>query len=177
MNPEDTEVLLLTTVEELHHRDAWSRTVSLKNDMAMLKLLLNAGAEVNDVSGGGDWPLKDACRSGDAAAVAFLLQVGADPNLTSTGETALFAAVSSDSLECVRLLVDAGADVNATDCDGWTCLFHLCSERVARYLLECGARPDIADQCGGLPEDWERVPMSVRRMLQEWRTSRPQSDS
>jgi ankyrin repeat protein len=140
--------------------------------MAMLKLLLNAGAEVNEVSGGGDWPLKDACQSGDAAAVAFLLQVGANPNLTSTGETALFAAVSSDNLECVRQLLDAGADVNATDCDGWTCLFHLRSERVARHLLEHGAGAGISDQCGGLPEDWERVPIGVRRMLREWRTSR-----
>ena len=177
----DAAALLLKKGANVHERDgngfALIHTVSFKNDMAMLKLLLNAGAEVNDVSGGGDWPLKDACQSGDAAAVAFLLQIGAKPDLTSTGETALFAAVSSDSLECVRLLVDAGVDVNATDCDGWSCLFHLRSERVARYLLERGAGAGISDQCGGLPEDWERVPMGVRRMLREWRTSRQQSDS
>ena len=143
----------------------------------MLKLLLKAGAAVNDVSGGGCWPLQDACRSGNAAAVAFLLQVGANPNLNSTGETALFAAVSSDSLECVRLLLGAGADVNARDCDGWTCLFLLRSERVAHYLLEHGADPAASDPCGGLPEDWERVPMAVRRMLREWRTARRQPNS
>ncbi len=177
----DAATLLLKKGASVHERDrngfALIHSVSFNNDMAMLKLLLNAGAEVNDVSGGGDWPLKDACESGDATAVAFLLQIGAKPDLTSTGETALFRAVSSDSLECVRLIVDAGADVNATDCDGWTCVFHLRSERVARYLLERGARPDISDQCGGLPEDWERVPMGVRRMLREWRTSHQQSDS
>ncbi len=175
----DAATLLLKKGASVHerdeNRDALVHTVSLKNDMVMLKLLLNAGAEVNDVSGGGDWPLKDACQSGDAAAVAFLLQVGAIPDLNSTGETALFSAVSSDNLECVRLLLDAGADVNATDCDGWTCLFHLRSERVARYLLERGASAAISDQCGGLPEDWERVPLGVRRMLREWRTSRQQS--
>lgn len=173
--------LLLQKGADVHERDgngfALIHTVSFKNEMAMLKLLLNAGAEVNDVSGGGDWPLKDACQSGDAAAVAFLLRVGANPNLTSTGETALFAAVSSDNLECVRLLLDAGADVNATDCDGRTCLFHLRSEHVAHYLLERGAGAGISDQCGGLPEDWGCVPLAVRRTLREWRTRRQQSDS
>ena len=177
----DAAALLLQNGASVHERDengyALVHTLSFQNDMAMLKLLLNAGAEVNDVSGGGDWPLKNACHSGDAAAVAFLLHVGANPNLTSTGDNALFAAVRSDNLECVRLLVDAGADVNATDCDGWTCLFQLRSEGVARYLLERGARPDMPDQCGGLPEDWESVPLGVRRMLREWRTSRPLSCS
>jgi hypothetical protein len=70
--------------------------------------------------------------------------------------------------------LEAGADVNATDCDGWTCLFHLRSERVARYLQERGADPGISDQCGELPEDWERVPMAVRRILRNWRTARQQ---
>lgn len=172
----DAAALLLQMGADVQERDsngyALIHAVSFPEDMAMLKLLLKAGAEVNDVSGGGCWPLQDACRSGNAAAVAFLLQVGANPNLNSTGETALFAAVSSDSLECVRLLLGAGADVNAMDCDGWTCLFHLRSERVAHDLLEHGADPAASDPCGGLPEDWERVPMAVRRMLREWRTAR-----
>jgi len=141
----------------------------LTGDLAMLKLLLAAGANVNDVSGGGCWPLQDACHDGNAAAVAFLLQSGAEPDLTSTGETALFSAVSADSIDCVRLLLEAGADVNATDCDGWTCLFHLGSEQVAEFLLVHGAAPGIADQCGGLPEDWPRVPLPVRQLLKDRR--------
>jgi ankyrin repeat protein len=144
----------------------------LTGDLAMLKLLLAAGADVNDVSGGGDWPLKDACHAGNAGTVAFLLQSGAQVDLTSTGETALFAAVSADSIECVRLLLAAGADVNATDCDGWTCLFHLRSEEVARLLLEHGASPSVSDQCGNLPEDWPRVPLPVRQFLKTRRTAK-----
>jgi ankyrin repeat protein len=140
-------------------------------DLEMLKLLLSAGADVNDVSGGGCWPLIDACREGNAEAAAYLLRAGAEPDLTSTGQTALFTAVSADSPDCVRLLLEAGADVNATDCDGWTCLFHLRSETVAAMLLEHGASPAIADQCGGLPEDWPRVPLPVRQILKEWRST------
>jgi ankyrin repeat protein len=173
-NAVDAAALLLNKGADVHERDANGyaliHAVTFKDHLAMLNLLLNAGADVNDVSGGGSWPLQQACQSGNADAVAFLLQLGANPNLTSTGETALFAAVSDDSLECVRLLLDAGADVNAMDCDGWTCLFHLRSERVAHYLLEHGANPSLSDQCGGLPEDWERVPMAVRQMLYDCRT-------
>jgi ankyrin repeat protein len=144
--------------------------------LGMLKLLLAAGLEVNDVSGGGSWPLHDSCEAGNAEAVRFLLEHGADPNLTSTGETALFAAVAKDSLECVRLLLDAGAQVNALDVDGWTCLFRLRSEAVARYLLANGADPGLRAQIGGgLPEDWEDIPKAVREMLRVRRCELEQS--
>ncbi len=146
--------------------------VPLHGDFPLLRLLVEKGAEINAVFGDGTWPLRDACQEGNAQAVAYLLQAGADPNLTSTGETALFAAVARDSLECIQRLLEAGADVNAMDCDGWTCLFHLRSVSVARHLLARGADPAIPDQCGGLPENWKSMPKTVRRMLQEWRIRR-----
>lgn len=118
--------------------DAWSREV--------IELLLNSGAEVNDVSGGGSWPLKDACEVGDASLVRFLLERGADPNLTSTGETALFRAASSGSIECASLLLDAGADINATDVDYWTCLWCVDSLAMAQFLLDRGADPTMASE-------------------------------
>ena len=175
-NSVEAAALLLQKGADVRERDSNGygliHDAPFTENLTMLKLLLNAGADVNDVSGGGSWPLRDACEAANADAVAFLLQAGGNPNLTSTGETALFPAVSSDSLDCVRLLLQAGAHMNAQDCDGWTCLFHLRSEPVARLLLENGALPQIADQCGGLPEDWERVPIPVRRLLKDWRTGR-----
>lgn len=165
--------LLLARGADVHERDdndyGLIHAAPLANDHTMIELLLDAGADVNDVSGGGSWPLHDACEQGNASAVEFLLRRGAKPDLTSSGKTALFAAVSGDSLECVRRLLAAGADVNASDCDQWTCLFHLRSETVARFLLKNGANPDLPDQCGGLPEDWESIPVSVRKMLRDWR--------
>ena len=147
--------------------------VRMSDDLSMLKLLLDAGTEVNDVSGGGTWPLRDACEAGNPQAVEFLLERGADPHLTSTGETALFAAVCHDSIECVRLLLDAGADVNATDCDGWTCLCYLRSETVACLLLDRVASPEIPDQCGGLSEDQYGIPLPVRQILKDRRLNKP----
>jgi ankyrin repeat protein len=172
-NSVDAARLLLAKGADVHERDdndyGLVHAVSFAHDNAMLELLLNAGANVNDVSGGGSWPLHDACEQGDAGAVAYLLHRGAKPDLTSTGKTALFAAVASDSLDCVRLLLEAGADVNASDCDQWTCLFHLRSETVAKFLLEHGADPSLPDQCGGLPEDWGNIPHATRKLLRDWR--------
>lgn len=155
--------------EKTHTEDAGIHKLSDHSDSAMLQLLMKYGACINTVSGSGEWPLKNVCRNGDVNAVRFLLENGADVNLNSTGETALFSAVLADSMECIQLLIDAGADVNATDCDGWTCLFCLRSTEAAKLLLDHGASPAIGDEIGELPEDWRGIPRDVRNMLKEAR--------
>src|SRR5262245_41695498 len=60
--------------------------------------------------------LFDAARKGDRAAVASLLDRGADVNARSRyGVTALGFAAGEGQLDVVRLLVDRGADVQAAD--------------------------------------------------------------
>ncbi|CAN5859822.1 hypothetical protein BH11VER1_BH11VER1_40850 [soil metagenome] len=144
------------------------RVIHEANSQEILALLLQAGADVNDISAGGDWPLKDACCGGDAERIKFLLKQGANPNLNSTGETALFSAVHSDSLKCVTILLDAGAEINAVDCDGETCLWCVQSLPMAQLLLDRGADPSISDQCVSFPEEG-LVPRSVARLFQEVR--------
>ncbi|WAR23599.1 ASB3-like protein [Mya arenaria] len=57
-------------------------------------------------------PLHLACSRGHAACVKILLQTGADPNAeTKENYTPLWHAVSCN-IDCVKLLVDAGALVN-----------------------------------------------------------------
>jgi ankyrin repeat protein len=107
----------------------------------MIALLLAAGADVNAISGGGDWPLKSAAHSGDCNLVRMLLKAGAKIDLTSSGDTALFAAVFSRSLECVSLLLDAGANILARDCDGCPCIWGADSIAMAELLLQRGAEP------------------------------------
>ena len=68
---------------------------------------------VNKRGPGGSTPLMYAVLYGDAAMVATMLKAGADPNIRNhTGATALTWSV--DDVEKVKLLIDAGADVNTT---------------------------------------------------------------
>jgi uncharacterized protein len=65
--------------------------------------------------------------------------------------TPLIFAARHGHLDTVRALVDAGADVNQTNSDGWTALLAATQNRyyrVGEYLLEHGADPNI-DNAGG----------------------------
>lgn len=104
-------------------------------------MLLQRGAPVNDVSGEGTWLLRIACMNGDLDLTTHLPAHGADPNLTWSGLTALFDAVRADSIPCVDVLLAAGADINAQDVDGWTCLWSVPSVEMAHHLLAHGAPP------------------------------------
>jgi ankyrin repeat protein len=61
--------------------------------------------------------LRDAAAAGDVAKIKRLLKLGLDPSaLPPDGDiTALLAAVYAGKSDAVRVLVEAGADVN----DGW----------------------------------------------------------
>jgi ankyrin repeat protein len=114
------------------------------------RALLKLGATVNAVRDRTEDPvgkmtvLMDMCLSGDANAVAMLLEAGADVEQEAAdGATALFfAAQESKGMECVRRLLKAGADPKRARHDGATALFFP-SERgdveMVACLLEHGA--------------------------------------
>jgi ankyrin repeat protein len=102
----------------------------------------------------GEWPLKVFAEDGNGEAVQWLLQHGADPDFTSTGDTALHSAVFRDHLECARLLLNAGANPNQQDVDGAVPLASVKSEAMLDLLLAHGADATIGDQCGFKPSYW-----------------------
>jgi ankyrin repeat protein len=81
----------------------------------MVTAFLDAGANPNVLTLAGESPLMAAARSGSVTAVTALLKRGADPNAVekTRGQTALMWAVAAQQPGAVRLLLAAGADVQA----------------------------------------------------------------
>jgi ankyrin repeat protein len=114
---------------------------------AALNVLRGTPASINGRGPGGTTPLMAAVLHGNAPLVAGLLKIGADPNLRNhAGATPLTWAV--DDAEKVKLLVDGGADVNATSEFGRTPLMLASAQAntapTIKLLLARGAEPTSA---------------------------------
>ncbi len=117
---------------------------------------------------------------GGREAVLVLLEHGADPNAVDpiTGDTPI--RVSGDSLDLVRVLVEAGADVERIQSNGVTALVDFVARRhweSARFLVERGARLDVVNEDGRSldyflkdrkdsvfgehPEGWDRLRAAI----------------
>jgi uncharacterized protein len=81
-------------------------------DAESAKLLLAAGADVNDSLPDGTSALVLATHSGQGNVAAVLLDKGADPNAAGSGYTALHAAVLRSDLALVKALLAHKADPN-----------------------------------------------------------------
>ena len=160
-----------------------------KGDVEMVRLLVEAGADVNAAAGfGGNTPLHEAVEQGDAEIVKILVAAGADVNaegyfdrtplslaaeegateimqillgsgpdadtseggedkeaasMPSIGSEALYTAIEKGDHEMVRLLVEAGADVNAAEGFGGNTPLHEAVEQgdaeIVKILVAAGA--------------------------------------
>ena len=113
----------------------------------MVRTLISHGADINAVDREGYWLLKSAAEEGDYQFACELLDLGADPDATSTGATALHTAVMHDQLEIVTALLQHGADPNAYDVDSWTPLMFAQSLECVELLLSGGAKIGATDNC------------------------------
>jgi hemoglobin len=133
-------------------------------DVERVRLLLSFGAEVNARSfEGGHTPLYyaanhvDLSRPADGKAVAeSLIRHGADVNVHSgpTRGTPLHTAARRDNVIVARVLLVAGADVEARDIKGETPLRRALNCRqpaMIGLLLAHGANPDAPDKRGVTP--------------------------
>ncbi|RPI77523.1 MAG: ankyrin repeat domain-containing protein, partial [Desulfobacteraceae bacterium] len=98
--------------------------------------------------------------SGNAIGLAELLKE--KPHLAYTvrsGDrwTPLHTAVWNSRVECVRVLIEAGADLNAQACNQKTGLHYAAEEGkvpIAEMLLKAKADPNLKDSQGKTPLDW-----------------------
>jgi ankyrin repeat protein len=82
-------------------------------DAESVRLLVDAGADVNDALPDGSSALIVAAHSGHTRAAAILLDKGANANADAVGYTALHAAVLKSDLALVKALLAHGANPNA----------------------------------------------------------------
>ena len=137
-HPEVVQVLLANGADVHRRSEVWSQMVAVPphgvrlynkviprggetallfaaraGDLASARLLVAAGANVNDADAWGVSATVLAAHSGFAALVEFLLERGADPNAAAAGFTALHAAIMRRDVRVVRALLARGADANA----------------------------------------------------------------
>jgi ankyrin repeat protein len=130
---------------------------ALEEKVDMVKLLLEAGADVNAVYEHGRTtslhrgqrratPLHWAVSKGPIDMVKLLLEAGADVNVTNVyGDTPLHMAASESGLEAVeitKLLIQKGADVNAKNNHSKTpsAVAHSSNSDVAKLLRSHGGK-------------------------------------
>ena len=82
-------------------------------DLASARLLVAAGADVDDTAPYGTSATVVAAHSGHGAVASFLVEQGADPNAARAGYTALHAAILHKDEGLVAALLTHGADPNA----------------------------------------------------------------
>jgi ankyrin len=81
-------------------------------DVESARLLLAAGADVNDALPEGQSALVLAAHSGHTGLARLLVEKGANPDSADAGYTALHAAVLRSDLELVKVLLSRGANPN-----------------------------------------------------------------
>lgn len=131
--------------------------------MEAVAYLVKRDAAVNHRNAFSSTALLCAIYRGHADIIHFLINRGADINERyRSGITPLMAAVAS--LEVVRVLVDAGANVNATDDSGNTALFHatlLGNSHCVFFLVDNGAILYLAQNSPALgksnPITWAKL--------------------
>lgn len=112
-----------TSLMKLIFRPAQKSTESAATARRLeaVKLLLAAEADPNVADTGGDTPLLEATRSGDAELVSLLIAAGAQVNVRSAaGNTALLHAAQFGLQEIAAILLEADADIAVTNSEGHT---------------------------------------------------------
>ena len=97
-------------------------------------------------------PADDAVTAADAAAAEF--SFGRQRDTNGGALTALVFAARQNCLECARVLLDNGANINQTTNYGWTPLLTATQNRnykLAALLLDRGANPNLKNNGGWSP--------------------------
>lgn len=126
---------------------AWKRYTPLHACLAIFLLMAGTGCGSS---------IHDTVAQGDVSSVKAMLERHPEwaQRQTNRGKTPLHYAVSNGQIDCMNLLVEHGADLNARDHTGMTPLHAaamLGRVREAEWLLDHGAARDAKDTFGDTP--------------------------
>lgn len=130
--------------------------------LELIRFMYDNGADVNESSGSGSFPLIIAACFRNVTLVKFLLELGADPNKSDGGNNSLLYALGKnddDDDEAARIaiahiLLDYNANPNSTDANGRIALFMATAfesnEKVdlVSHFLKAGANIHVKDKEG-----------------------------
>lgn len=132
-------------------------------DGKALGYLLDAGAKVASKDNSGADALSAAALNGNTDNVEILLAHGAKPDahVTPNQFTPLFFAAWRQDSKMAKMLIAAGADVNATDAGGntalmWSAYSDYADPETTRVLFEAGAKIDARNRSGESAMTWAR---------------------
>lgn len=137
--------------------DALTIAAAYRNTAASLRLLVEAGAEVQAPQGirVTNSPLLFASMTGDRENVDLLLAHGADPSASpSHASTPLAAAVTFGYADVAQSLIDAGAAATLTESTGINLLHWAVISNhpgLIPVLVRAGVRPNATDENGFTP--------------------------
>ncbi|MBS0654073.1 MAG: ankyrin repeat domain-containing protein, partial [Verrucomicrobia bacterium] len=140
-----------------------------KGHSELVRLLIEAKANINDLDKDRDTPLHEACLTGYLQVAELLINAGADINAKGQfGNTPLHDASSEGHSETVKLLIQAKANVNYLNEKGNSVLHLACREGhsdIARQLLAAGAVANGKNKKGETPFDVAKTP-EIRQLLE-----------
>jgi ankyrin repeat protein len=135
------------------------------DDELLVQNLLALGADASLKNNYGATPLSQAAITGNPGIISRLLAARADPDERSADDqTALMILARTENLDAARVLLDAGADVNAVESfRGQAALMWAAAQnrpQMLKLLLDHGADPNARSS----PNDWPRQVSAEPRM-------------
>lgn len=126
------------------------QVASRRNRPALVEVFIALGARPQT--------LHDAVNADDVAEAWNLIRLGADVDVPDLVGPPVNLAAANGSLAMVRILADAGADLEANGDPAGAHPLHMAAmhghPEIARFLMSRGANPDSRD-------DWGRTPLMV----------------
>jgi ankyrin repeat protein len=117
---------------------------------AVIKRLIQYGANVEAKNNRGETPLACAMEHQPAHVIEYMLQKGSDPKaMTRSGAPVLFEAVRRESVELIKILIHYGADLRAVNAEGQGLVQCACktgNPALVKFLLSIGTEFNTADK-------------------------------